>query len=124
MESREQLRSMFDRLRLERIEKNDLWWLQSRALLGGQEFLKYNFVVDRALEWFHLQVRSGTLHTRQVIQELYGVKGESDLYPHCKMESESILHCLGCKRAIAVRQELVIATAKELRGPEFPRRAR
>ena len=32
------------------------------------------------------------------------------------MEPESILHCLvRCKRAIAVRQELAIATAKELR---------
>ncbi len=78
MESRVQFRSMFDRLRLERIENNELWWLQSRAnqCLSGQKFMKYPFVVDRAHEWFQLQVRSGTLHTRQVIQELYDVKGE------------------------------------------------
>ena len=49
-------------------------------------------------------------------QELYGARDESDLCPHCKMEPESILHCLvRCKRAVAVRQELAIATAKELR---------
>ncbi len=74
------------------------------------------FVVDRTFEWFQLQVRSGTLHTRQVIQELYGAKGESNLCPHCKKEPESIHHCLvRCKKAIAVRHELVITTAKELR---------
>ncbi len=86
MESRIQLRSMFDRLHLVRIVKNGLWWLQSRAnqCLYGQEFLKYPFTVDRALEWFQLQVRSGTLHTRQVIQELYGAKGEPNMCPHCK----------------------------------------
>ncbi len=67
VESRE-LRSNFDKLRLERIEKNELWWLLSRAnqFHVGQEFLKDPFVVDRALEWFQQQVRSGTLHTLQV----------------------------------------------------------
>ncbi len=94
MESREQFRSMFDRLRLERIEKNEQWWPQSRAnqCLRGQEFLKCPFVVDRTLEWFQHQVRSGTLHTQQVTQELYGAKGKSNLCSHCMWEPESILH--------------------------------
>ncbi len=60
-----------------------------------------------SLEWYA---------PRQVMQELFGTNDESVLCPHCKMEPETILHCLvRCKGVIVDQKELAIAIAKELR---------
>ena len=78
-------------------------------------FLKYPHVVDRRLEWFQLQVRSGTLHTEEVVRCLYNTGTEPSMCVWCNKEPESVLHCLiRCSRAVYARRCLALIVSKEL----------
>ncbi|MNE52889.1 hypothetical protein D3C80_1475860 [compost metagenome] len=108
---------VFLRRHRDRVKEEKLWWIQSKCLGGAVDFkfMRCPFRVDRALEWFVAQVKSHTIHTKAVIQQLYGVVDMDTLCPKCKLEQETVLHCLvRCPVAIMARKLLVKEVATKL----------
>ncbi len=104
----------------------ELWWLQKQANNSGADFgfLKYPHIVDRKLEWFQAQVRSGTLHTEEVVHYLYNTNGRPKKCVWCQIENESVLHCLvRCPRAVKCRRLLAMTVGDELMELEVARQS-
>ena len=85
IESREQLQSMMDQQRTERISGTGLYWLQADSIRSGADFsfLKCPHKINRQVEWFYAQVRSGTLHTKETMRCLYGKDEEMERCKRC-----------------------------------------
>ncbi len=117
---------LFAQVRAEAIESDGSWKLEADMQKDKEwnEFLRCPFGLERGELWFYHQVRSGTLHTKTVVRDLYEPLMET-MCAHCKSEPETILHLLvECEEAKRARSELVEEFKVSLNKLEFMRPAK
>ena len=83
-------------------------------------FLKCPFGLDRKELWFYHQVRSGTLHTKVVMQKLYNAIGDVTC-SLCGKSPETIIHLLvECDYAKAARSKVAEELKDKLKRMKPP----